>query len=571
MLEYQDILVDVVVNEIVAEVSEVTIDVEVTDTEVITAEIAEVTIAVDITDVFVIDAELGPDEIYVDVTSIGGGGTGSSGQIFITDVTGAGIVSGKLYVPDTVPANRVLTEASTDADSCTIYFIAEGGLNYSPLVTLNEIPCANLTEVAGDLRLFTGSFNVAVSVTTTYSLVSSAGGSAAVTLNRAAVGPAVLSCLIGALPGVQTTAKAGDSISVTGTVEPEATEVRLVAFGAFDATGWVACPGGVFTIPGIVSGATGLQNARVQARNAFGTLGGTFDSSNQITLDQTIPQFTFNSITYPIGQLAFKGVEAGSVDVTVSDYTSLLYSSPHGDFIVASTAVYEQNKAITCTNPGDYNDSSTNYSIVAQKASNGSTNTYNLTVEVADIAPSVVVTQPNARLRSSALGVDYTITATSNQNLSGAPVLTIPVSGTWQGGGFVGGAKVWTRTIRIADADTNGTGAWTFSSVPVNNAGLSASISGNEVVGGFVSRNIALPAFANNCNLGTQVAITAKLVLTWSFKAGMTFQPIGTPPPVVAGWTIDAIGINPTSIIILDTSATSASSVESTITIEEVV
>jgi hypothetical protein len=105
----------------------------------------------------------------------------------------------------------------------------------------------------------------------------------------------------------------------------------------------------------------------------------------------------------------------------------------------------------------------------------------------------------------------------------------------------------------------------------VSRSGLAATITGTQVVGGFVARDIALPAFGTTVSLGTSVVTAAKLSLTWTVKASMIYQAVGTAAPVVYGWTIDSAGINPTQIIILDTSAAASSSQESTLNIQEVI
>jgi len=69
--------------------------------------------------------------------------------------------------------------------------------------------------------------------------------------------------------------------------------------------------------------------------------------------------------------------------------------------------------------------------------------------------------------------------------------------------------------------------------------------------------------------LNTEITDINNISFTWSFKNGMAYYPIGTSPPVVGGWTINAFSVNPTDIIILDTQAANASSQESTITISE--
>jgi hypothetical protein len=498
------------------------------------------------------------------------GGTGGSGFVFITDVTTTGITGDKVYESDIVPSDFVLESVTTDTASCNVHFIAEGGERYSPVVSIDGVACNNLAEISQDKRLFSGSIPITVTESTTVTVTSSTGATASVEINRAAAPPEILTCEIGSYPGSQTAAKQGDTIHVTGTVESDATHVRLVGYEAFQSTGWISCSGGTFDITGTVSSASGLQGARVYAKNALGSEGPVFDSSNEILLDQVAPSFTDLGVTYPAGQSALKGTETAVQNTIVSNYTALVYSSPHGDISIPNIHTYEQEKTVTCLNPGDYNDSSTNFQIVASKSTNGTSAVFSKVIEIADIAPVVTVSFSGARLRSSPSGQNHTITASSNQNLADTPDIDIPVSGVWQGSGFVGGPKTFTRTITISDDSVRGSGAWIFNTVPNNRAGIPASIVGTQIVGGFVSRDLTLPAFGTTASLGTFVTDISKLDLDWSFKSSMAFQPIGTSPPVVSGYTIDDTGINPTEIIILDTQAAAASSQESTITIEEV-
>lgn len=496
------------------------------------------------------------------------------GQIFVTDVTASdGIIGNKIWDPNTVPANTVLQECTSDTVNVEVHFMAEGGVNYSPTVYLDgTLQASNIQQYSNDRRLFYGSIPMTLSATQTLTLSSSAGGLATVKVNLATQGPSIVDASIGPYPGTQTAAKHGDVITVSGTAETGATHVRLIAYGAFESSNWVpVAADDTFSINGIVSSLNGLYAAQIEAKNSLGTVGATFTTTDKIVLDQAAPSIIDNGITYPAGQAAFKGTEQGIQSTTVSDFTSITYSSPNGDFSIASTTTYEQDKTLTCTNPAHYNDSAVNFKIVANKASNGTSTTFTKVIEVADVAPSVTVTQSSSRLRSSPFGTNYTITATSNQNLSSAPDIGIPVSGTWQGSGFTGGPKVYTRVIQIKDSDAKGSGAWVFNTVPTNNAGLPATISGTQVVGGFMQRDLILPAFGTTVQLGTAVVDTSKLQLSWTVKDPMLFQPIGTAPPVVSGWTIDAVLVNPTTVEILDTQAANSSSQDSVITIEEVV
>jgi len=446
------------------------------------------------------------------------------GQIFVTDVvSNTGIVGNKIYEPNTVPVNAVIKEATTDDDTVTINFMVEGGLNYSPIITVDGIVCTNLQQYVNDRRLFYGSVDIVVSTTRTILVESSTGSTTSVIINRAVAGPEVLSCLIGEYPGSQTAVKFNDIVHITGTVEAGATHVRVVGNSAFQAYTWIAISGGIFDIAAYVGGGQGSgYYAVVEAKNSLGTIGNEFQSSNTIILDQLTPQFVDNGATYPSGQAAFKNNEIGYQDTEVSDFTSLVYSSPNDDFSFVDTTTYTQNKEITCTHPGSYNDSTINFRIIAYKQSNDTQATFSKVIEVADIAPIVSVSQSSTRLVSSPSGVTHTITATSNQKLADVPDLDIPVSGTWLGSGFTGGLKIFTRQISIIDSDAKGSAAWGFVGVaPKNNAGLSATITGNEVVGGFTSRTLTIAAWPNReVDLGTNVADVNKLTCENLSKGG---------------------------------------------------
>jgi len=508
-----------------------------------------------------------------------------TGYIFVTGVTGAGNVT-ESYLAGTVPANAVVESANTDNDSVTISIQCEGGVNWSPAVTIDG-QSVTLSQNGSDHRVFTGSKTITVSESRTVPIVSSTGATTSVDIVRAGAGPAILTAVIGSYPGSQTATKQGDTLSITGTQESEATHIKLDGTDAFsslsgqDGNGWVAVSGTTFNITGVVSNNSGSQSVSLIAKNSLGTEGASHTSSNSITLDQASPVIGSRVVGYPVGQSAFKGTEAGTVTTTVTDFSSIVYSSPHGDFTPSNATMYEAVKTITCTNPGDYNDSSTNFRIVATKASNGTSTTANTTIEVADVAPIVTVTQPQTRLRSGGndgtSAQNYTITATSNQNLAGAPGIATGVGGTWQDAGFTGSGKVWTRTLQIHDDDTKGTGDWSFSSIPTNNAGTNASIVGTQNNGGFVTRDISLDAFANEADMNVDATTYSLVSLQWldqdagyaEIKDVSTQATLNTVAPVVGQWCLTQISPQPNTIRILDTEATNARSTASTIRIQE--
>lgn len=505
----------------------------------------------------------------------GGGGGGGGGWVVAGDITptGAGAVGSKVYQ---TPENDVLLSCTTDTLSIDVAVSAAG-----PKVRVGGV-VAELVQIVGQSH-YEGVVSVVIGGSTTLSVEqilpdSSTGATVGVVITVQAA-PVVLTCVFtGGYPGGQSELKAGDTFQISGTTDTPADLIEIADFGACDFASLGIAPGTSFSITGTIADrGTTVQDlaARVRARNASLAYGATFDTDatgvvdgvNKVKCNNRYPVFVAGATTFPGGQTAFKGVEAGSHDVAVTFYDSVAYSSPHGDFTIGSPAAYVQDKPITCTNPGDYNDSATNFRIVATRSANAAINTYDATIEVADIAPVVTITLPAARLRSGGndgtAAQDHLITATSNQNLASAPDLTIPVDGTWQGPGFVGGPKIWTRTIQIHDNDAKGTAAWGFVGPTLNNAGLVGSIVGSQANGGFVSRDITFAAFSQTVQIGAEVVTYTKLTagLFSSTNQPSTRNPSqGDTSDLVDTYTVLALAVNPATVHWNDVSAASANS-----------
>lgn len=453
-----------------------------------------------------------------------GSSGGSGGWIMVRDIspTASGAVGSKTFQ---TAEGAVLQSAVSDTLNLDVTVNATG-----PRAKVNGVT-VDLTKIAGE-SYYEGTASVVLAgsgnVTAIQVMPDDSNGSIAVCAITFQPGPTILTCqFAGGYPGLQTELKAGDTFQLQGTTDTPADLIEVQNYGAFVFSSNPVVAGTSFSATGTVADrGVVVQSlpARVRARNASLAFGATFDTDaagtvdgvNRVQLNNVYPSFVDNGTTFPGAQTAFKGLEAGSQNTEVFDFDTLVYSSPHGDFSIGSPTTYVADKSLTCTAPGDYNDSATNYRIVATRVANGTASTFNKTIEVADVAPSVVVTQPVGRLRSGGnagtAAQSYLITATSDQNLASAPDIAIPVGGTWLGGGFVGGPKVWTRTIQIHDNDAKGTSAWTYAVVPTNNAGLAAPIAGNQVNGGFVFRTMTVAGWPNReAAIGTQVADTAKL------------------------------------------------------------
>lgn len=474
---------------------------------------------------------------YVDnlIAAVSGG---AGGGVFITNIspTSTGNVGNKQYVPNTVPANKVITDGTSDTNNVRVTLVAEGsGSFYSPTITITTDPVlpntpmtVPLSEDASDKRFFSGFVDLTdITADVIVTATSSTSATATCTIHRAAAGPQIDTLLIGSLPGSQTEAKAGDVVNVSGRIANAATYVEIIAGGANSAissmtlgaadsfgTGFKSFSGTF-----IVSGASGLQNVSARGRNNLGTYGNTFVSSNQITLNQTYPTIGARTITYPVGQSALKGTESATVASTITNADTVLYTTS-ANLSVDSPNTYSATKTVTRVS-GTYVTGQNNYTITATKASNNATSTANAQVIIADAAPTAAISIGGnpVRLFSSPTGVDYTITITPSQVLASAPSL-VASSGTWQGSWTASGNN-WTRVLRILDSDLKG--AQTFSSLSLTNQALvngsTITAGANYTVGGFATRTITFAAFERYHAIGTTIGQINKVTAKYSGTA----------------------------------------------------
>ncbi len=474
---------------------------------------------------------------YVDQRLATGLGSVIVGNVYITDIIPAstGIVGSKVFDPNTVPANAVLTEATSDTTNITVKIFAEGGnAFYSPTITINGVQAA-LTKIASDSsRVYTGQANLTIGAgDTTIEVISSTGATASATVHKASAGPAIQSVVIGSLPGSQTEVKNGDVVQVSGVVDNAATYVEVLAGGAAGSLSSLALgandTGGAgkktFSGSFTVGSGTGAQTVSVRARNSLGTYGATTVSSNSVTLNQTYPTVPVISISYPVGQSALKGVEVATLTSTITNADTVSYSSS-SNLSVTDPSTYAASKTVSRVS-GGYVVGVNNYTITATKASNGAVTTRSAAVAIADTAPTATITIAGnpTRLVSSPTGQSYTVTVTANQQLSGAPSLA-PSSGSWSGS-WSGSGTTWSRTLLINDAAAKGAQSFGSPTLPnlalVNGSTITAGAGYN--VGGFTRRTVTLEAFSQLAAIGTSVANIAKVNAKYSgASANLTFQ-----------------------------------------------
>jgi len=466
----------------------------------------------------------------------------ATGGVFITDITptSGGIVGNKQYEPNTVPANRVVTAATSDTQSVRVTIMAEGGSAfYSPTVTVTTVPpqaggdrVVTLTEDQYDKRLFSGTVDLTgIAVNTVVTAKSSTGAVAQALIYVAEVGPAVTTATIGALPGTQTEAKNNDLVTISGTVANAATYVEVVAGGASKSVTSLALGGpdsagngfktftGTFTVHATNSGA---QSVTVRARNALGTFGANTVSTNTIVLNQTFPTIGARTITYPATQSALKGTESATVSATITNADTAVYTTS-GDLAVTAPNTMATTKTVTRIG-GGYVNGVANYTITATKASNAASTVATASVAIADTAPTATITIVGSptRLTSTPGGTDYTVRITPNQILNAPPTL-VASSGTWQGA-WTNAAGVYSRVLRITDADVDG--PQTFNTLVLQNL---ANVTGNVitsgsayVVGGFARRTLTFAPFSQVAAIGTPISDFTKVTAKYAGSSTLT-------------------------------------------------
>lgn len=441
----------------------------------------------------------------------GGGGSEGDGEYhsvaYLTDISSTGIISPQ-YLPGTAPNNKVISSFSSDKSVVNLRFeLDPGSEDWQPSATANGVTGV-LTQISPFIRRFYVDFaNVNIASGEVH-FIASDGFELTIPASVAGPAPEIFAINIGPNPGSQTTLKLGDSVQVTGTTEPLAF-VQLVDQGIFESTTWVQADGaGNFSINGSVSGRTGSQYCFARARNSFGTISGAYQSAETRTLDQARPIFNFTGVRYPLAQGALKNSESAFVDLEILDASSVNYNCPTLELSITGTTIYQPSKTVQRI-AGNYNDNTNNFSVTAYKASNGSLSTFEAIVEIAHIAPDIVLMFDEDRFRSSPSGEDTEITLLSDQLLQSAPNLSAPI-GTLTP--FTGVNDFWVAALNIRDDDPKGT--FNLNSlVATNKAGVSQTLLADPAyeVGGFVERMITIPSFAHLQELGTIVTDTSKL------------------------------------------------------------
>ena len=454
---------------------------------------------------------------------------GKAGWLRITDVVvPGGVASNKIFqdTNNTVLQSCNISELAIEIEVSSSFPIAVEGANQTELT-----PSADGGHYEGTVSVtVVGSIGLTIG---SLDPENQPGAQDTVVLTYDAPPQILTAVFTGGYPGAQTELKAGDTFQITGTTDINADAIDIQDLDACDASLEVIAVGTAFTITGTIADrGTVTQHlaARVRARHpTSGAFGATFDTDatgvvdgvNRVFLNNTFPSVAYDSIVYPVTQSALKASEQATVNVTVLNTNSLIYDSPNSELSIASPTVDSPAKVVTRI-AGTYNVSTNNLRVVATRSANAAQATFQTVVSIANVAPTIDITLPAARLRSGGnhgtVAQDHEVTITANQLLGSAPSLAADGGGnrgTFQGGGFTGAGSVWTRDLRVDETVPDEKGTFTFGSLAAT--GLSGLVQNtinsgaSYTLGGFVARTLNYPAFTANSTEAVVVADQTKL------------------------------------------------------------
>lgn len=510
-------------------------------------------------------------------------------QEWLASLTGKPVV-GSVFITDINPVNtddnvglkvfssngKVLDSCVSDTNYVLVSVMAKAGSQLVPEIYVNSIPVTMTEEPNGS---FIGTVEIDLNDEVTVTALHFDGPSATCTVDSDTK-PMILSAqFINGYPNGQTELKQNDTFDFNISTNVEIVEVQIDNYGAFYNNTYTVSPTTNATVTGTIANRGNtthdfgakvrvIKNTGSKSEYFMSDMFGTIDGVNTVKLNNVKPTITFDSIQYPSSQQALKNSETAVVNLTITNGDSAVYSSPNNELSITLPSTINTIKQVQRIG-GSYNITVPNFRVVATRSANGTTSTSDTIVNIANVPCTLAVTEPYARLR---FGADYNITITANQNLLSAPTLTAGSQGTFIGSGFTGSNKIWSRSLSITDTMIAGTYTWGAISA-TNLAGIvTTTITGDNTytIGGFTPRTITLNGYQNEALINITVTDYSKLSIQWSVKDLPNKRAVGTTTiPDPNSWCIHSLNSSPTKIRILDVAATLASSIPTTIIVEE--
>jgi hypothetical protein len=475
---------------------------------------------------------------------------GRTGWIYVYDVEGesGGSVSNKDYQD---PNNTVLQSATSSGTDIRIFVRSS-----YPLVEINSIVYP-ITQDAGG-GFYSGSIVITISesgdiIISAITADNNIGAQDTIDITLEA--PPVLQTLqfTGPYPGAQTELKEDDEYTVTGTTDIPINAIEIIDYEA-GKNAVIPVTGTSFTEQLTIAdrGTTAvLRPARIRARSAatdaWGptrdtNVGGSINGINVVNCNNLFPTATIDGINYPPTQQALKGSEQATVDNTVANHDTVLYSDPTASELnIPNTTTVEDPKTVTRVG-GSYNVSSPNFRITANRAANDATTVTQDTVNIANVVAQATVSFTGTRIRSGvAPGNDTTITLGFDQQMQGTPTMD-PAAGRGTFiGSWSGGPTSWTRDLRVPDSENPADGSsnsWINVSA-TNLAGIVTNIittGPTYIIGGFTQRTLNYPPLTANSTETFPLTTEGNLsVGVFSNGNAGVIKPFGTPDTSDAG------------------------------------
>ena len=523
--------------------------------------------------------------------------SGVGGSIFITYISpsgGIGNVGDYVYenISDGIGNTALISCSTTTQNILVDIYALQGRTRFKPklYITGQEIPLSLVSRQTDRPVFLVDDFPINLNNKTSIRVDHEDGAYHTVSITQDSPPQITSAYFYGLYPGSQTELKANDTFNLHINTDVPIISIEIADYGALQASTTSVSAGTSHNLTNRLiadrGNTTQALGAKVRVQKANGsysdwfltTSQGSTDGQYTLKLNNTYPSISIGSITYPASQQALKNNEQATVSNTVSNFDTISYTSPNSDLIITSSSTYQTNKTVT-RSAGNYNINTNNFRITATRnANNAVTIDSSTVVKIANTSPTLTVsTNSGQRLRTG--GNDgtstpsYTVVITATQELLSAPTLSAP-SGGGTIGSFAGSGTTWTATLsNINDNLTKGTYTWGAISA-TNLAGkvvTTISTGTTYIIGGFLSRIVSLAAFANEVNINTSVSDFSKMTLSWEIKSLPNRRAIGTLPPDADSWTINSVGVNPTTVIILDTAATQSSSAATNVTVEETV
>lgn len=226
----------------------------------------------------------------------------------------------------------------------------------------------------------------------------------------------------------------------------------------------------------------GDQFIFLKAKNQFGTESDESSTINSLHLNNTgMPIIEISSIHYPSNQKAIKNQESASIEHSITNFDSVLYSSPNNQLTINSPIQYESTKNVNYLT-GEYNikqdSGENNIKIYAIKSSNGTVAESYDVINIANKPLSLSITGlPNLISHGGLLPTEdgsivfaesgnnqYAFNLNSDQFMLDSPILNLSSNQQDQSlltHNFADTGKYNNEfTITISDSNTKGSFAW---------------------------------------------------------------------------------------------------------------